>query len=61
MKSEKVKDRLFIFMVIMAIGAIVYIYVDGNARIKEENTHWEQVSGKTYTSDSKEEIYITTR
>ena len=38
MKSEKVKDRLFIFMVIMAIGAIVYIYVDGNARIKEENT-----------------------
>lgn len=47
MKSEKVKDRLFIFMVIMAIGAIVYIYVDGNARIKEENTH--------------EEIYITTR
>lgn len=28
---------------------------------KEENTRWEQVSGQTYTSDSKEEIYITTR
>lgn len=61
MKSEKVKDRLFIFMVILANGAIVYLYVDGNARIKEENTRWEHVSGKTYTSDSKEEIYITTR
>lgn len=61
MTSEKIKDRLFIFMVILAIGAIVYRYVDGNARIKEENTRWEHVSGKTYTSDSKEEIYITTR
>lgn len=61
MKSEKVKDRLFIFMVILAIGAIVYLYVDSNATIKEENARWEHVSGKTYTSDSKEEIYITTR
>ena len=61
MKSEKVKDRLFIFMVIMAMGAMVYLYFDNNAKIKEENTRWEQVSGKTYTSDSKEEIYITTR
>ena len=61
MKSKKVKDRLFIFMVIMAIGAIVYIYFDSNTKIKEENTRWEQVSGQTYTSDSKEEIYITTR
>lgn len=61
MKSKKVKDRLFIFMVIMAIGAIVYLYFDSNTKIKEENTRWEQVSGQTYTSDSKEEIYITTR
>lgn len=49
MKSKKVKDRLFIFMVIMAIGAIVYIYFDSNTKIKEENTRWEQVSGQTYT------------
>lgn len=61
MKYEKVKDRLFIVMVILAIGAIVYLYVDSNAKIKAENVRWEQVSGKTYTSDSKEEIYITTR
>lgn len=61
MKSKKVKDRLFIFMVILAIGAIVYLYFDSNAKIKEETARWEQVSGKTYTSDSKEEIYITTR
>lgn len=61
MKPTKIKDRLFIFMVIMAMGAMVYLYFDGNATIKEENARWEQVSGKTYTSDSKEEIYITTR
>ena len=61
METKNTQSWLFSLLIIIALGASIYLYFDSKANIKEENARWEQISGKTYTSDSKEEIYITTK
>ena len=61
MNNQKLSKGIIGFLIISMLSIVGYVYINDYIVTKQEDARWESVVGRTYDSNSPEEIYITSR